>query len=314
MKHVHVAWWMWVLAACSNPTPPKGRLVVVLTLDWEGAYLSTEGLDAIEAMRAGMTDVPVTHFVSAGYFTKTPQTPDAGGALKAAVKPGDEVAMHLHTWASLARASGLEPKASPSFLTGTDKVLQFPDGDVGFDTDLDTYDVPELRSMLQTSRQLIEANGLDISTSFRAGGYLATPKVLAAIAAEGYTADASAIDAKLLSAETPDLASRLRMLWPTIGSTTQPLVLPIVGEHHLVELPITSVLDYVSVDDTLALVDKIAAQRHAHPEGDAFVVLAFHQETAEEFVPRVREVITRARGRYGDEITFTTVEKAVEAR
>ena len=86
-------------------------------------------------------------------------------------RPGDELAMHLHAWKSLATAASIEPKLSPSFLTGTDKLLEFEDGDVGFDTDLDAYTGPELRALLRTSRKLLEQTKLPISKSFRAGGY-----------------------------------------------------------------------------------------------------------------------------------------------
>src|SRR5215213_3511846 len=48
----------------------KGRVVVALTIDWEGAYLSTEGLEALDELRKGLGPVPLTHFVSAAYFTK----------------------------------------------------------------------------------------------------------------------------------------------------------------------------------------------------------------------------------------------------
>ena len=48
--------------------------------------------------------------------------------------------------ASLVVASGVQPKLSPSFETGTEKLMEFGDGDIVLDTDLDAYSVDDLRA------------------------------------------------------------------------------------------------------------------------------------------------------------------------
>src|SRR4051812_18484027 len=120
--------WAYLVAALvvrcspSSPTraPKKGHIVVAFTVDWEGAYLSPEGLDAFDAVRKTLGEVPITHFVSAGYFTKDTPDPTIVETLTAAIRKTDELAVHLHAWRSLAKASGVTPKLAPSFLTGTD--------------------------------------------------------------------------------------------------------------------------------------------------------------------------------------------------
>jgi hypothetical protein len=148
---------IWVLLAvvviggCSSRSAPPpatgGQVVVALTIDWEGAYISIDGLDAMDELRRALGPAPITHFVSAGYFTKERSDPTAAASIREAIRDGDELAVHLHAWRSLAKASGLTPKLAPSFLTGTVKLLEFEDGDVGFDTDHDAYGVPELRAL-----------------------------------------------------------------------------------------------------------------------------------------------------------------------
>ena len=301
-------------AGCSRgaSTSAKGQVVVALTIDWEGAYISPDGLDAIDELRRGFGAAPVTHYVSAGYFTKEHVDPTALASITQAVHQGDELAVHVHGWRSLARASGIEPRLSPSFLTGTDKIMEFEDGDVGFDLDLDAYSVAELRALLRTSRNLLAQTHLPISKTFRAGGYLATPKVLQAMFEEGYTVDSSATDYRQLD-ERKDavLPTRIHAIWPGVETTTQPwLVHPPHGE--LLELPIAAIADYAETAEILRVLDAAHARLQQDPRRDVFVVLDFHQETAHDFGRRVGDALAtlRAQPARAAELVFTTVEDA----
>ena len=305
-----------VVAGCSRSSssdpPIKGQIVVALTIDWEGAYFSPEGLDALDEFRRALASAPLTHFVSAGYFTKDAPDPRTVATLTEAVRKGDEIAVHLHAWRSLAKASGLEPKLSPSFLTGTDKVLEFEDGDVGFDIDLDAYSVPELRSLLRTSRRLLEGTHLPISKTFRAGGYLGTPKVLQAIHEEGFAVDSSATDYRQLDERKDEvLPTRIKAIWPSVDTTTQPWFVPAPG-GSLLEMPIAAFADYATTDEIIAVFDAAHARLAKTPGRDVFVVVGFHQETAQDFAVRLVEAMKKVRGRreLADGLVFTTVEGA----
>jgi len=306
------------IAACSssNPAPPpaKGKLVVVLTIDWEGAELSPEGLDALDAVRKRLGDAPITHFVSAAYFTKATPDPLAVSTLTQSVRKGDQLAVHLHAWSSLAKASGIAPKLAPSFLTGTDKVLVFEDGDVGFDTDLDAYSVAELRVLLRTSRRLIEQTQVPVSKAFRAGGYLSTPKVLEALRDEGYTVDSSAIDYRQLDEHDDDvLPNRLKAIWPGVEPGSQPWEVQAPG-GRLLELPIAAFADFSTPAEIVGVFDAAHAQLQKVPTRNVFVVLGFHQETAAEFAARLGDAIekVRARPELASELSFVTVDRAAE--
>jgi hypothetical protein len=307
-----------VIVGCSpsSPTsaPTKGRIVVALTIDWEGAYLSPDGLDALDELRRGLGPVPLTHFVSAGYFTKDRPDPTAVATLVAAVHQGDELAVHLHAWRSLAKASGIAPKLSPSFLTGTDKLLEFEDGDVGFDTDLDAYSVPELRALLRTSRRLLAQIPSPISKTFRAGGYLGTPKVLQAIREEGFTVDCSATDYRQLDERKDEvLPKRIKAIWPGVDTTSQPWFVSAPG-GPLLEMPIAAFADYAAAAEIVAVFEAAHARSRKDPGRDVFVVLGFHLETAHDFAGRLGEAMEKVRGRpeLADGLVFTTVESAAE--
>lgn len=297
-------------AGCSGSG--KGRIVVALTIDWEGAYLSPEGLDALDEFRHSQGQAPLTHFVSAAYFTKERQDPKAVATITQAVRQGDELAVHLHAWRSLARAAGIEPRLSPSFLTGTDKLLEFEDGDVGFDTDLDAYSVSDLRVLLRTSRRLLGVMHAPVSSTFRAGGYLGTPKVLQAAREEGFTVDCSAADYRQLDERKDDmLPRRVQAIWPRVEATSQPWLVEVAG-GSLLEMPIAGFADYATTAEIIAVFDIASARLQSTPGRDVFVVLGFHQETADEFSGRLREALDTVRGRkdIADHLVFTTVEDA----
>ena len=307
-----------LLAGCSSASSTtaaaKGRIVVALTIDWEGAYLSPDGLDTLDELRRFLGPVPLTHFVSAGYFTK--DHPDAAvtSVLTESVHKGDELAVHLHAWKSLARASGIEPKLAPSFLTGTDKLLEFEDGDVGFDTDLDAYGVPDLRAMVRTSRRLLEQTRLPLSKTFRAGGYLGTPKVLQAIREEGFTVDCSATDYRQLDERKDEvLPKRIQAIWPNVETTSQPWFASAPGGPVL-EIPIAAFADYATAAEIVAVFEAAHARLYKDPGRDVFVVLGFHQETAHEFAGRIHEAMEKVRGNkeLADGLVFTTVESAAQ--
>lgn len=299
------------LVACgADPQEQRGHIVVALTVDWEGAYISPDGLDALDDFRAKLGPLPFTHFVSAAYFTKPSVDPAARRSIVEAVRPGDELAVHLHAWRSLAEAAQIQPRLSPSFLTGTERVLMFED-DAGFDTDLDTYDVPALRAMLRTSRRLLEQTGIRVSQSFRAGGYLASTKVRAALVAEGFAIDSSATDYRQLDEQTY-LPLRIKETWPTTTTSSQPYEL-----DRLIEVPITGISDYATVPELVAFFDAAEQQLRRDPGHDVVIVLGFHQETAHEFGGRILAALQLVSAHPGiaPELHFGTVEDvAREAR
>src|SRR5882724_1738451 len=66
-----------------------GRIVVAVTVDWEGAALAPEALDALDELRKHVGGAPITHFVSAAYFTKEHPDPRAAAYLTETIRTGD---------------------------------------------------------------------------------------------------------------------------------------------------------------------------------------------------------------------------------
>jgi hypothetical protein len=298
---------------CSRrtPAPANGRVVVAVTLDWEGAMIVPESLDALDILRKTLGDAPITHFMSAAYFTKAEPDPQLVKTLVESVHKGDEVAIHLHGWKSLAVAAKVEPKLAPSFLTGTNKLLEFEDGDTGFDVDLDAYSVTELRALIRTSATLLGQTHLPIAKEFRAGAFLATPKVLQAIREEGYTTDSSATDWHQIGAQKdPFLLGRVKEVWPSLD----PLAPPFFPESskQVLEMPIAATADYVSEPQLVSIFEQARARLAKDPQHNVYLVIGLNQETADDYAKVVDGAIksVRLRKDLADTLTFTTIEKA----
>lgn len=291
--------------ACSDPAERhQARIVTVITVDWEGAYATPESFDKLVQLQRDLGGAPLTHFVSAAYFTRDAPNPEIASFLRDQASAGAELAMHLHTWSSLVRASGVEPKPGPSYMTGTDQLFALESGENGFDVDLDAYDASELRRMLRASRQRLEQQGLAISRSFRAGGYLASANVRHALRADGYTVDSSAVDYREVGPGY--LATRLREVWPAVDALAGPK-----RTDGLVEMPIAAVADYSTAAHIGEIIDAAALRLERDSSTNVFVVLALHQESAAEFADVVTGALKAARTRLGsDAFLFTTVEKA----
>ena len=93
---------------------------------------------------------------------------------------------------------------------------------------------------------------MPVSKTFRAGGYLGTPKVLQAIREEGYDVDSSATDHRQLDERKDEvLPKRIRQIWPNVETTTQPWLAD-TRAGPVLEMPIAAFTDYASAAEMVA--------------------------------------------------------------
>jgi hypothetical protein len=286
---------------------------IAVSVDWEGAYFRPESLDALEAFRRENPGVPLTHMISAAYYTKPGADPvEATREIRLALQKGDETGLHVHAWKSLLAASGVQPRNGPSFLDRTGELLRVQD-DTGFDLDLGVLTVAELRAVMKKSRQILEAERLPLGPSFRAAGWLGTPNVLEAARAEGFTIDSSATDlAWLDEKEVAYLRQRLGQVWSRVDQNTQPFWIE-TAAGRMLEMPDTGAMaDYLTVIEMEKHVERAAAAVRAAPQRPVFVHLGFHAETADDFAPRLSEALSRLRAR-DTPMVFETLSRSAEA-
>jgi hypothetical protein len=155
-------------------TRRKGKLQLVVTVDWEGRDLREDNIRAMENLHARFPQVKVVHFLNAGYYTKQfANRADVTARMNRAIKPGDEKALHIHGWRRLFEASGLTFRNTPTFWgTTIDPRSRECLDDCGHEVPISLYTTDELRKVVNFSLDTLEQNGFGRAKSFRCGGWM----------------------------------------------------------------------------------------------------------------------------------------------
>jgi hypothetical protein len=249
---------------------------VVISVDWEGTSLDEANLTAMQKFRDDFAEIPLTHFLNPGYFTKLSET-DATGVAKArdsirsVLREGDEIGLHVHCDNHLLYSCGVTPKKYPSWNN-------LPDF-TGHSVHLSSFSEDEVRRIVAFSCDTLTGHGFERPRAFRAGGWHADSTVLDALVAEGFTVDSSEVPHTSL-----DHFGDVKELWPDTSWVSQPY-----RARGLVEVPNNGCLaDYVTAEE---MVDNYLALVESAGDGTVVLSLGFHQETAAKFLPRLRSAL-----------------------
>jgi hypothetical protein len=271
-------------AVARDPAP---TIELLITVDWEGSVLDEENTAAIERFRARYPSIRLTHFLNAAYYTK----PDAEPAtitrqIRRTIAPGDELGLHIHGWKSLVEASGVALQTSPSFEGMSTPSAMPCSGDCGYDVLLSAYSYESLRRLVRHSLDLLEGQGFGRAESFRASAWIAPPRVLRAIAAEGLVRDHSAVNRALLQRSFgPYLLAETQRLWPTVDAVTQPYRIS-TGDGEIWEVPTNGALvDYLEAPELVGVYAACVAEKRRHPERDIVLATGFHYDSAAARLP-----------------------------
>lgn len=263
---------------------PRPVLTLYMTVDWEGWSLDAENLQAMRDFRVRHPHIPMLHLLNPVYFLR----PGADGKamaekMRSTLLPADGQGLHLHGWQSLVEACGVAYQGQPAFGAGEAACTQ---ADCGYDVSLElAYGEAELTRLLACSSEHLVQQGFDRPVHFRAGGWQLGPRLASALQANGFVWDSSRIDYNLLLGRwAPDsaLVGMLKTLHPQASPLDQPReLLP-----GLMQYPNNAALaDYTSANDLLQLFQRLVEQQKT------VMVLGFHQETAEHYLPRLEEGI-----------------------
>jgi hypothetical protein len=319
--------WISIAAFCACASSPRsapdaktGHLRVTVGVDWEGAFLSDDGLAALESVTMAHPSVPITHWICPAYLTKDQVDEKVTARIRAAIRPIDEVALHIHGWHSLAEAAGVDPKFGPSFLHDRNELLEFPDGDTGFEVDLSAYSEDEFRALVRFAAGRLRSAGFTMVPMFRAGAGILEAHNLDALVAEGFRVDSSAIPVQFWRAEhgMPDrIRQRTREVWGELDDFAGPRWLE-TRHGKLLEIPAPpGFADYSSTDQLTGYIDAGAERLAKSPTEDVYIHLAFHQETAHEtsetaphrFAERIDRSLEHIAQRYGDRTEYELMSR-----
>jgi len=278
-------------------TRKKGKLQLVVTVDWEGRDLREDNLKAMETLRAHFPQVKIVHFLNAGYYTKQgANRADVTARVNRPLRAGDEKALHIHGWKRLFEASGVTFRGAPTFWgTTIDARGRECLEDCGHEVPISLYTSEELRKVVKFSLDTLEGNGFGRAKSFRCGGWMAKTPVRDAIAAEGLKFEHSAVPTVFLQAKLGNqpVYSWLSELWQGTTSTSQPYTMA-TATTPLTEVPDNGGLaDYVS---TQQMMDVFHANRDVFNRDrrkNVIVSVGFHEETAASYLPQLEAALTQ---------------------
>lgn len=269
------------------------KIYINISVDWEGRNISEQNIKAMEEFRKDYPRVPLLHFLNAAYFTKKSANKETlKNQIKRVLKKGDEHGLHIHSWKSLVEKAGVSYLSKPSWDSWgshDDSCL----GDCGHSVPLWAYTEAELRKIIRLSLEILEKNGFKRATSFRAGGWMSSKKVLEALSAEGISLDASAVPREFLESSQPIITSWIDRIWPRTKTTSQPYFVSLKDkERKILEFPNNGCLaDYMTGRMVLSVFKENVKEWLRNPEKDIFVSFGFHQETASYYLPQLRRGI-----------------------
>jgi hypothetical protein len=198
---------------------------IVWTLDFEGDAAGDDELANTAAIADGLR-VPMTVMWNPRVWTTTQVSAGRADTMLAWTKgraaKGDEVALHLHAWTDYVRDAGVTPRTAPNWAGRSD----------GYDVPLTAFDESETRKLLDRALELMSAHGMAKPVSFRGGGLFGNAANLRAVAAAGFSVDASSTPAGVFG--------RLPLPW-TLAKDAQPYRPSSTDANAVGDLPLLEV-------------------------------------------------------------------------
>lgn len=274
----------FLLGSAMSVHAEQQTITLYMTVDWEGWSLDNENLQAMRDFRSRYPYIPMLHLLNPVYFLRPGADIETmTGKMRSTLLPADGHGLHLHGWRLLVESCGVVYKREPAFSEAEGSCSE---SDCGYNVSLESaYSEAELERLVACSANRLVQHGFDRPTHFRAGGWQLGPKLALALKENGFTWDSSRIDSSLLLGRWhPDsgLIKMLKQLHPDATPMDQPReLLP-----ALMQYPNNAALaDYTNAAELLEIFIALAEQRKT------VMVLGFHQETADHYLPRLEEAI-----------------------
>jgi hypothetical protein len=295
-----------------NIAPPT-RVIVAVTVDWEGAFLSEDGLTRLDEFRTEFPGVPITHFICPAYFTKAETSAEDKDDVRKRVLPGDEVGLHIHAWHSLVEHAGVPLRNTPNIYGDEEPMMEFDDGDRGYEVALSAYTGQEIEAIVTSGKKLLEDAGMGPVSSFRAGGYAGSPTMMAALQRAGLGIDSSASFYGWLNGSRGSFQNLVHAAWPNVSELTQPYEIS-TSAGPVLEVPNGGgFVEYVSseqIEDHMARAMERSRELGGEP---VYVNFGFHQETADEFTDTLADALSVFRAENPKVLEFATVANIAQA-
>ena len=301
--------WMFFLAACLGGTSTalaqrdkeetvhpqaqkRGKVRVLLSVIWEGYEISAHNIAAIEGLRAQMPEWPMTHFISPAYFLHPTFTNEKMALMQRVIKKGDAIALYLQPWKSITEDAGLLFRNRPTFW-GTPVNKQECSLDCGRQVPINIYDEREVQAMVDSSLRAMRLRGFETVTGFMAAGWLSSDAVLEGVAAAGLKEDFSPIAPEIVAPKLKGypLMQWIQATWPGMKPGKEVRIAKMRTGTLRQTAHIPGIIDYLSAEEAVDYAKRILDASQGKPRGDFVIHLSLIQESAAQYVDRLKQAL-----------------------
>lgn len=304
LNRVATLLFLAILGSLLGLSTAQAKIRFIVSVDWEGEDLRAENIQSMKDFRKLYPGLPIHHFLNPAYFLNHPQA-WALHQIQSTLLPGDEIGLHLHARQTIVEAAKVTFRNSPNFRGApSDQPAEAP---------LSAYTMSEQKKLFGFSLGLLKDAGFRNVTSFRAGGWMASPEGLEALTSVGIEVDSSELNADYLGSNT--LSNYVRSLWPDTSKLAQPHFIT-TRAGTILEVPDNSALaDWISEEAMKENWRTLVELAKKNPEKDFYFQIGFHQETAAAYLFKIKNVIQYVRNDVTNrKIPFEVMEKSfVEA-
>lgn len=271
------------------------KINLIISVDWEGFSLEDHNLEAFQKFRNDYPDIKLIHFLNAAYFLNEGTDNNiVKKKMLSVIRPGDELGLHIHALETLLKASGVEYRDGETFW-GREK-SQPINGIRGHDIPLTLFTEDEIRKLIRTSVKILDQYGFKNLTSFRAGGWAASPQVLNALVLEGFKVDSSAVTPDIVKlvtgAESPLYKNIVNKLWNQTRFSSDTAYILKTTSGSLIEVPNNfGLADYITGKGVFKAFKSYMDQIDFTKGRPVNIHYGFHQETAAAYINEVRFAI-----------------------
>jgi hypothetical protein len=273
----------------------SGKLVLAISMQWEGETLSQHNLDAITKFRENYESISMMQFINPVYFTKPKaDATNIRQKINSVIRKNDAIGLQLLGWQSLVKDSGVIFRNSPTFWGNTISAKACS-VDCGHEVPLSVYSREELVKLMKHSIELLTANGFKTPSAFMAGGWMATNQVLEAAVISGLKYDFSGIPPHIVQEKIRQfpLYQWINELWDKTTALSQPSPLPTqvgwIEEYY----NNGGTLDYITEKDIVDMYHGYANLLKQDPSKAYLIHIGLYQETAAKTLPRLEAALQK---------------------
>lgn len=270
-----------------------GRLVLAVSVQWEGESLSQQNLDAIRSFTQKYPSINLIHFLNPAYFTKPNiNKDDVKAKIKSVIRPGDSIGLQILGWKSLINAAGLKFRNTPTFW-GNKLDASLCAHDCGHEVPISIYNKDELSKLFASSMEIFRDHGLGKPTAFMAGGWMASNHVLEAAMQAGIKYDFSGVAPHVVEGKLKKypIFRWIAELWNNTTTLSQPTPIPTQAGWIQEYYSNGGTIDYVNEKDIVDLFRGYANLLKQNPTNTYLLHIGFYQETAAKNLSRLENAI-----------------------